>query len=50
MSVPLHMTKEGLPVGVQFMSAKGREDLLFQMAGLLEETDDWIDVKKNGIY
>jgi len=50
MSVPLHMTKEGLPVGVQFMSAKGREDLLFQMAGLLEETDDWIDVKKNRMY
>ncbi|WP_338452334.1 amidase family protein [Niallia oryzisoli] len=50
MSVPLHVTNKGLPVGVQFLSAKGREDLLFQMAGLLEQTDAWIDVKKNEMF
>ena len=50
MSVPLHITKNGLPAGVQFMAAKGREDLLFQMAGLLEQTDQWINVTENRSY
>lgn len=46
MSVPMHLTKEGLPIGVQFMAAKGREDLLFAMAAELEKTDEWIDILK----
>jgi amidase len=46
-SVPLHVTKDGLPVGVQFMASKGREDLLFQMAALLEQTDTWVKVNEN---
>lgn len=46
MSVPLHVTSEGLPVGVQFMAAKGREDLLFQMAAQLEQTKEWVNVKE----
>lgn len=47
MSVPLHLTKDGLPTGVQFMAAKGREDLLFSMAAELERTDNWVDIKEN---
>lgn len=40
-SVPLHVTEDRLPIGVQFMAARGREDLLLQMAGQLEESDLW---------
>ena len=47
MSVPLYMTEEGLPCGVQFMAARGREDLLFQLAGVLEKTNQWTDLSKN---
>ncbi|WP_409291271.1 amidase family protein [Peribacillus sp. SCS-37] len=50
MSVPFHMTAEGLPVGVQFMAAEGREDLLYQMAGTLEQTEHWLDVKRNPLF
>ncbi|MED1204040.1 amidase family protein [Heyndrickxia acidicola] len=38
MSVPLHVTKQGLPLGVQFMASKGREDLLLKPAAELEKT------------
>lgn len=50
MTLPMHLTKEGLPVGVQVMARRGREDLLFQLAGELEQSDLWIDVKKNPNY
>ncbi|OTP11852.1 hypothetical protein A5844_000066 [Enterococcus sp. 10A9_DIV0425] len=35
-SLPTHLTKEGLPLGIQFMAARGREDLLFQVGELFE--------------
>jgi amidase len=47
MSVPLHVTKDGFPIGVQFMAANGREDILFQMAALLEQTNAWMKVNEN---
>jgi amidase len=47
MSVPLHLTKEGLPCGVQFIASKGREDLLFRLAGELEQSELWVDIKQN---
>lgn len=50
MSVPLHMTPEGLPVGVQFIAAKGREDILYRLAGRLEQTEHWIKVEQNPLY
>ncbi|MBT2639704.1 amidase family protein [Bacillus sp. ISL-39] len=50
MSLPLHQTKDGLPVGVQVMAARGREDLLFQLAGELEQSEFWQDVRKNSLF
>jgi amidase len=40
-SLPLHWTPDGLPVGVQLVAAYGREDLLVQVASQLEQAAPW---------
>ncbi|WP_340022112.1 amidase [Paenibacillus sp. FSL K6-1096] len=47
MSVPLHLTPEGMPIGVQVMAAKGREDLLLQLAAALEQSPLWVGMTGN---
>ncbi|CCG02458.1 amidase [Blastococcus saxobsidens] len=42
-SLPLHWTDEGLPVGVQIVAAFGREDVLVRVAAALEEAAPWAD-------
>ncbi len=42
-SLPLHTTADGLPVGVQLVAAYGREDVLFRVASQIEQAQPWID-------
>jgi amidase len=41
MSMPLAKDDTGLPIGVQFVAATGREDVLFQLAGQIEQVAPW---------
>ncbi|MGD6962526.1 amidase [Fictibacillus phosphorivorans] len=50
MSVPMHLTEDGLPIGVQVIAARGHENLLLQLAGELEQSEHWIDVRQNPLF
>lgn len=43
MSVPLHWSDEGLPVGIHFGAAFGDEATLFRLASQLETAKPWFD-------
>jgi len=42
-SLPVHWTADGLPVGAQLVARYGREDLLLQVAAQLEHAAPWAD-------
>jgi len=44
-SIPVHKTKEGLPLGVQIMAPKGEEHRLLQLAAMLEQSSIWAGLK-----
>jgi amidase len=41
LSIPIHMTADGLPVGVQLGADVGRDDLLFRIAAQIETARPW---------
>src|SRR4051812_7351292 len=42
-SLPLHWSEDGLPIGVQLVAGFGEEDLLLRVASQLEEARPWAD-------
>jgi amidase len=42
-SLPLHWTPDGLPIGVQLVGAYGREDVLLRLSAQLEQAAPWKD-------
>jgi amidase len=50
MSVPVHLTADGLPLGVQFVAPKGKEDWLLHIAHQLENSELWVGMKGNPLF
>lgn len=50
MSLPVHVTEEGLPLGVQVKAAKGREDQLLRLACQIEQSSLWVGMKGNPYF
>src|SRR5690625_2899669 len=49
-SLPIHLTKEGLPLGVQVIAPKGEEHRLLQLAYQVEQTDLWVGMQGNPYF
>ena len=49
-SLPVHLSKEGLPLGVQVMALKGEERRLLQLASQIEQTDLWVGMEGNPLF
>jgi amidase len=42
-SLPLQVSDDGLPIGIQLVAPLGREDVLLRVASQLEEAHPWAD-------
>lgn len=49
-SLPVHLTEEGLPLGVQVIAPKGHEHRLLQLAYQLEQSELWVGMKGNPYF
>ena len=47
-ALPLHWNVDGLPISVHFMAGYARDDLLFRLAGQLEQARPWFDRRPPG--
>lgn len=50
MSLPVHVSATGLPLGVQVMAAKGEEHVLLQLAYQVEQSEIWVGMKGNPYF
>ncbi|MUK88479.1 amidase [Ornithinibacillus sp. L9] len=50
MSLPIHLSEEGLPLGVQVMASKGEEHRLLQLAYQVEKSDIWVGMNGNPFF
>jgi amidase len=41
LSLPLHVSRAGLPIGMQFVAQFGQETRLFRLAAMLEQANPW---------
>ncbi len=49
-SLPLYLTKDGLPIGVQVMAGKGEEHRLLQLAYEIEQSELWQGMQGNPYF
>lgn len=50
MSVPVHIAGNGLPIGVQVIAQKGKEEALLKLAYQLEQSDLWVGMQGNPFF
>ncbi|SHG14025.1 amidase [Ornithinibacillus halophilus] len=50
MSIPVHVSDKGLPLGVQVMTRKGEEHRLLQLAYQMEQSSLWVGMNGNPFF
>jgi len=50
MSLPVHLSDKGLPLGVQVMATKNKEHELLKLAHQLESSNLWVGMKENPYF